>query len=310
MRVSEHACLDRHGRPRAGDPRRAAERGAVALLLAALLLAPIGAAEAGSAPAWGRIAAPSEGLPQVIGSAANGCIAGAATLPPDGPGYEAIRLSRHRNFGHPATIRFVERLGREAQAAGLPLFYVGDMGQPRGGPMSWGHRAHENGLDVDIWFNLEPKKLLPVAARETLDLPSMVLSDGKAIDPHRFGGAQITLLRLAAADPHVDRIFVHPAIKRALCDGYDKAAIGDPSWLHKIRPWWGHDEHFHVRLSCPIDSPRCVRQAPVPPGEGCDASLDWWLKPRPPAPAVKPKPAKPRPRPVLPAACAAVLSAR
>ena len=263
---------------------------------------PIGTAQAGSGPAWSRVATPSEGPPQVIGSAADGCIAGAATLPPDGPGYEAIRLSRHRNFGHPATIRFVERLGREAQAAGLPIFYVGDMAQPRGGPMSWGHRAHENGLDVDIWFNLEPKKLLPVAARETLDLPSMVLPGGKAIDPHRFGGAQITLLRLAAADPHVDRIFVNPAIKQQLC----QTTTGDRSWLRLIRPWWGHAAHFHIRFRCPAGQPECVQGPPPPPGDGCDASLRWWFDqldqpPKPPSP--------PRPPPALPAACRAIMDA-
>jgi penicillin-insensitive murein DD-endopeptidase len=257
---------------------------------------------------WGSALTPSLGSARIIGGPANGCLAGAAMLPPDGVGYQVIRLSRHRNYSHPATINFIERLGRVEQAAGLPPFYVGDLSQPRGGPMAFGHGSHENGTDVDVWFNLDAKPVLPAGAREEVELPSMVLADKSAIDPQRFGERQVRLLRLAAGDPRVDRIFVHPTIKRAMCDGIGGVALGDRAWLHKIRPWFGHDEHFHVRLSCPADQPLCVGQAPVPPGDGCDAVLDSWLRPPPGPPTI---PAKPRPpKPPLPAACQAVLSAR
>ena len=85
------------------------------------------------------------------------------------------------------------------------------------------------------------------------------------------------LLELAARDPAVDRIFVNPAIKRALC----REATGDRSWLHRIRPWFGHDYHFHVRLACPPGATQCRQQAPLPPGDGCGADLAWWFTPRP-----------------------------
>jgi len=273
-----------------------------ALLLVAILLAPaLGLAASSPTDEWGRVLTPTPGPARIIGSPANGCIAGAARLPPDGAGYQAIRLSRHRNYGHPETVAFVERLGKAATAAGLAPFYVGDMAQPRGGPMTSGHAAHENGVDVDIWFNLDPKPALPPEAREEVELPSMVLADHSDIDRERFGERQVRLLRLAASDAHVDRIFVHPTIKRALCQGFGHAQDGDTGWLHRIRPWYGHDEHFHVRLSCPASSPDCVGQAPVPPGGGCDASLDWWFQPHE-APT-----APPPPRPPLPKACTAVL---
>ena len=161
---------------------------------------------------------PTPGPARVIGGPANGCLAGAAALPADGPGYAAIRLGRHRNYGHPDTIAYVERLGRAAQAAHLAPFYVGDMAQPRGGPMPSGHGSHMNGMDVDIWFNLDAKPDLPPVAREEVELPSMVLPDRRDIDPSRFGESQVRLLRLAASDAHVDRIFVHPTIKRANLD--------------------------------------------------------------------------------------------
>jgi penicillin-insensitive murein DD-endopeptidase len=256
---------------------------------------------------WGSVTTPTSGPTRVIGGPANGCLAGAAELPPDGVGYEAIRLSRHRNYGHPETIAFIERLGKEAHAAGLETFYVGDMAQPRGGPMTYGHGAHENGVDVDVWFTLAPKPRLAPEDRENVDLPLMVLPDHSDIDPSHFGAPQVTILRLAARDPKVDRIFVNPVIKRALCEGRFGAREGDSAWLHKIRPWYGHDEHFHVRLSCPPDSPECVGQPPVPAGDGCDESLDWWLKPHPPSPTPAPGPPPPRPR--LPEACQALLAA-
>jgi penicillin-insensitive murein DD-endopeptidase len=254
---------------------------------------------------WGDIKAPSTGPTRVIGGPASGCIAGAAQLPTDGPGFQAIRVQRNRHYGHPDLVAFIQRLGQAAQSRGLEPFYVGDMAQPRGGPMASGHGSHQSGLDADIWFNLDPKPKRAPAERQDVDLPSMVLVNQTAVDPAAFGDRQVSLLRLAATDARVDRIFVHWTIKRALCD----VVGGDRSWLRRVRPWYGHMEHFHVRLSCPAGSPSCVGQATVPPGEGCDSTLDWWFDqhakrtPAPPPPAVAAVP----PRPKLPAQCSALL---
>ncbi len=280
------------------------------LALAALLLGlplPLAAASGDhGGNAWSRVAAPLPGPARVIGGAAHGCIAGAPELPPDGPGYEAIRLSRHRNFGHPDLIAFVERLGRHAQTAGLPVFYIGDMAQPRGGPLPFGHASHQTGIDVDVWFTLAPKPYLPPAQREEVDLPSMLLANYHEIDPQRFGDKQVELLRLAASDPAVERIFVNAVIKEALCHRMIGTAPSERAWLERIRPWYGHDEHFHVRLRCPEGSPDCEEQHPVPEGDGCGAELAAWLRHLPPPP---PENASRR-SPVLPAACHAVLGAR
>jgi penicillin-insensitive murein DD-endopeptidase len=249
---------------------------------------------------WSDQTAPSSGPADSIGMPAAGCLAGAASLPLDGTGYQVIRISRVRYFGNPATVKFVEDLGRKAKTAGLADFYVGDMSLPRGGPMPNGHASHETGIDVDIWDNLDPKPALAPADRENVPLPSMLTANGKALDPGHFSARQVTLLRLAASDPRVDRIFVSPVIKRALCQGAFSATVGDRSWLHRLRPWYGHDDHFHVRLACPAGSTDCVPQTPVPPGDGCDASLAWWFEPHP---QPKPQAGPPPRRPVLPAAC-------
>jgi penicillin-insensitive murein DD-endopeptidase len=254
---------------------------------------------------WSRVAAPSAGPARAIGGVAHGCLAGAVRLPDDGPGFEVIHLARHRDFGHPELIAFIEELGRRAAAAGLPPFLVGDMAQPRGGPLPYGHASHQTGIDVDIWFTLAPPEPLPVAARETVALPSMLRPDAHAIDPARFGRRQVRLLRLTAEDPGVERIFVNGAIKEALCRGFEGATAGGREWLARLRPWYGHDDHFHVRLRCPADSPDCAEQDPPPPGDGCDETLAWWRN----QPLPHPDPGRPPPAPVLPAACRDLLGA-
>jgi penicillin-insensitive murein endopeptidase len=273
----------------------------------AVLALSVPAAAAQRSNAWSIIEHPTAGPAQAIGGTANGCLTGGVQLPIDGPGYEVIRLSRHRNFGHGDMVDFVEALGKRAQSAGLPLFYVGDMAQPRGGPLPFGHASHQTGIDVDIWFTADTKPGLAPAAREEPPLPSMLVQgDPPRIDPAHFGQRQVSLLRLAAADPAVDRIFVNPVIKLALCRGFGGATVGGTEWLRTLRPWWGHDDHFHVRLRCPANSPDCEPQKPVPDGDGCDAGLeDWTLHLA--LPKASPEPRAPK---IMPAACQALLGER
>jgi len=269
-------------------------------MLALLLMAPNRAAGQPAA-LWAEVAGPAPGPARVIGGTSLGCLAGAEALPPDGPDWQAVRVSRNRHWGHPALVDFVRDLAGRASAAGLATLWIGDMAQPRGGPMPYGHVSHQTGLDVDIWFDLSPKpRLLPVSAREQIDVASLVLSDGSDIDPARFTPEHVTLIRLAADMPGVDRVLVNHAIKRALCRTHAGAG-----WLRRVRPWRGHDSHMHVRLRCPPRQPECLDIAPPPAGDGCDASLDWWRS----AEARRPPPRAPGPPPSLPAACRAILAA-
>jgi penicillin-insensitive murein endopeptidase len=275
----------------------------LALLL--LLAPPAQAAEPPLARAadWAALARPSGGPPRAIGGTALGCLAGGVQLPFEGPGWQAIRTSRNRHWGHPATIALVEHVAGRTRAAGLPDLWIGDLAQPRGGPMPWGHASHQTGLDVDIWLDLRPKPRVPASQREELTIPSLVLPDGMAVDPARWTARHATLIRIAAEAPGVDRLLVNPAIKRQLCQDHRGEA-----WLRRVRPWRGHDSHMHIRLRCPDGSPDCRDIAPPPPGDGCDASLDWWFSPESRRPAPRP-PGPPGPPPRLPLACAAVLSA-
>ncbi len=247
--------------------------------------------------------------PEPIGGYARGCQAGAVQLPETGPTWQAMRLSRNRNWAQPTTIDYVQDLSRfAATQPGWEGLYIGDMSQPRGGPMLTGHRSHQTGLDIDVWM-LPPDRLnLSVAERESLSSISMRRSAG-AFTNSRWTPQHEAIIRAAASDPRTARIFIFPGAKVAMCN----SATGDRSWLSKVRPWWGHHYHFHVRLNCPDGATGCVDQAPPPPGDGCAEAAGWVdriLNPPPPDPNAPP----PRPSPDLtmanlPGQCLAVLNA-
>jgi penicillin-insensitive murein endopeptidase len=257
---------------------------------------------------FGRITVPTKGNARVEGFYSNGCLAGAAALPINGPGWQVMRLSRHRNWGHPALIRFVENFAAKARKTGAwNGLLVGDMSQPRGGPMITGHASHQVGLDADIWLTPMPPRELTRQEREGMSATMMVAEDRVDVNPEVWTAGHAAVIKTAARDPHVERIFVNAAIKKALCRDTDP----DRDWLTKVRPYWGHDYHFHVRLYCPPGNPDCKPQPPPPPGDGCGKDLDWWFtdevlhpKPQPPQP-----PRPPLTMANLPPACRAVLAA-
>lgn len=168
--------------------------------------------------------------------------------------------------------------------------------------MNGGHRSHQIGLDADIWLRMPGERALSRSEREEISSQSVVRADrldvnGQWTDLHH------AVLRAAANDPAVARIFVNAAIKKALCRAEPP---GDRVWLNKIRAWWGHDAHFHVRLHCPPGATGCVAQDPPPPGDGCGEELAWWFTDE----ALNPKPSGEPRRELamadLPAACPAI----
>lgn len=287
---------------------RAVKRAILALMLA-LPVQPAAAADTPAKQLFGAMKTPSADLAaRAIGSYARGCMAGAIALPINGPSWQVMRLSRNRNWGTPHLVDFLERLAKAAPGVGWKGLLVGDMAQPRGGPMLTGHASHQIGLDADIWLTPMPARELTKGERESMSAVSMLDKTGKAVDPSVFTDRHFAILRLAASQPEVARIFVNPAIKKALCE---RATSSDRSWLRTVRPWWGHDYHFHVRLECPSSDGSCKSQDAPPPGDGCGAELDAWFKP-PPKPKNPEKPKKPAPPLTLkdlPPACSQVLVA-
>lgn len=264
---------------------------------------------------FGKVREPAPLSARSIGSYARGCVAGAKALPVNGPTWQVMRLSRNRNWGHPQLIDFMEDLANDAPALGWSGLLVGDLAQPRGGPMTSGHASHQIGLDADIWLTPMPKRELSYEERETIEAVSMLKGNSepkgadRGVDPRKWTDSRARLIRRAAKDDRVARIFVHPGIKQALC----RFETGDRSWLNKVRPWWGHHYHFHVRIVCPAGSSGCKEQDAPPPGDGCGAELTHWLSDEPWVPKKNAKPAKPRPPlklAALPKACTDVLVAQ
>jgi penicillin-insensitive murein endopeptidase len=252
---------------------------------------------------------PADMQARSIGFYSHGCLAGGIALPINGKSWQVMRLSRNRNWGHPELIAFLERLADKApKISNWPGILVGDMSQPRGGPMLTGHASHQVGLDADIWLTPMPKTPLSREEREEMSATMVVAPDRKDVDPKVWTHGHFAVIKAAAEDPKVERIFVNAAIKKALC----REAGHDRAFLHKVRPWWGHDYHFHVRMACQPGSPDCKEQDPAGETEGCGKDLDWWFRDSVIHPEPPKEPAKPRPPLTmadLPAACKQVLLA-
>ena len=241
---------------------------------------------------------PTKTSASAIGSYAKGCLAGAESLPFNGPNWQVLHPHRNRNWGHPETIELVKRVSKAANDLGWAGLFIGDISQARGGPTPYGHKSHQMGLDVDIWLT-QPKKM------------GLTNDELKAVEPisvrsrdHRRTNSNWTdddmeILKFVALDKVVDRVFITAPAKISMCE----RATGNRKWLQKVRPLGGHHQHFHIRLHCPPSSSHSTPQRPTVPNisqssDGCDHTLNWWvtkaLEPyKPPSkPQKKPKPKK------------------
>jgi penicillin-insensitive murein endopeptidase len=253
-------------------------------------LPPLQDPDAPSLPAkelFARKSTPFPGPSRSIGGYFDGCLAGAVQLPLTGPGWQVMRPSRNRNWGNQYLVRFIERFAGNAKKVGWNGLLVGDMAQPRGGPMLSEHRSHQSGLDVDIWFKPMPDHVQSREEREFGKAIDLVAPNQLDVDPDEWTPVHAKLIRAAAEDPAVIRILVNAAIKKALC----REAGADRAWLAKVRPWYGHAEHFHVQLGCPASNTECKPAAPPHAGEGCGHDLASWFKQS----KLRPPPSKPKP---------------
>jgi len=247
---------------------------------------------------------PAPGPVRIVGGPGPGCIAGAQRLPDAAPGLQTVRPGRSSFWGHPDVVAALLLLGQRARAAGLPDLYMNDISNPRGGPMPGGHASHQVGLDADVYLDIAiPRVVLTADQRERMEPPGLVRPDQRGVDPRHWRPGHVTLLRLATELPGVDRVLVNAAIKKQLCT---EVPAGQRAWLQRIRPWYAHAAHMHIRFRCPAGQPECADLRPLPPGDGCDASLQWWFD-RLDQPPPQPTP-RPQGEPRVPAACAAIMT--
>jgi penicillin-insensitive murein endopeptidase len=254
---------------------------------------------------------PTLGKAMAIGYYPRGCLQGGVPLPTTGPTWQVMRLSRNRNWGHPSLIKFLEKFAPlAAKATGWKGILVGDLAQPRGGPTPSDHASHQTGLDVDIWFMPMPGHVLSKDEREKTSASNLVADDWKHLNPKTWTPQHVAFIKTAAEQPDVERVLVNAVIKQELCRVENKNKDG---WMAKVRPWYYHHDHIHVRLKCPADSPNCRAQPPVGSEDGCDKkALEFWFSDKvlhPPKPTTPSKPPKPMTMADLPPACKDVLAA-
>ncbi len=251
---------------------------------------------------FAKVSAPTKGEARALGAYSAGCLAGGIPMPRSGPGYEMVRLSRNRYYAHPNLAAVLKR-GGEALGAQSKLLY-GDLSQPRGGPMPGGHASHQSGLDADVWFHkYPPRKKMTNREREHLYGQSMLRKDYLDLDPRKWNDIFATQLMWFAGQPETERIFVNAAVKRRLCAQYPN----DPR-LARLRPWFFHDDHFHLRLKCPLSEAGCFAQEPAAGIECEEKDLAGWFSKEIIAKFTTPSPAVPI-EAELPGECADLVGA-
>src|SRR3954462_6529908 len=145
---------------------------------------------------FGRRGTAAAQAPRTVGFYARGCLAGGQALPINGKTWQVMRLSRNRNWGHPELVKFLEKLANKTPSIGWPGLLVGDMAQPRGGPMLNGHWSHQVGLDADVWLTPMPDRELTREEREKMMATNVVNDDWMDVNPKVWSEKYIALYKL------------------------------------------------------------------------------------------------------------------
>lgn len=201
-----------------------------------------------------------------LGEYSLGCLNGAVTFNGNEKGLLLAHKNRGRYWGHPHLIKLLTDAGNAFYKNNQNII-LGDLSHSRGGPMLTGHNSHQNGLDVDIWFQM-------TKTNEALSFQTLETKEMKSIP--KLEEDQIKLIKYFASQDLVERIFINPNFKKKLCEDTTSLRLTFDE-QRKMRAWWGHDDHIHVRMKCPSDSPNCIPQKPIPDGDGCGEDLNWWF---------------------------------
>ncbi len=212
-----------------------------------------------------------EGQSESIGTYNNGCILYPAELEKSDI-YKLPRLARGNNYGNPALTDFLEDYAYRIKEMTGKQLLIADLSKNNGGPTLMLHSSHQTGLDADIWYRLySQKQNLSQTDIEDLKPIDMVSKDGSTMG-ELWSSENEEILKTFAQNDKIERIFVNPIIKKNFCTKFKSE-----DWQKKIRPWWGHNEHFHVRLKCPDNSPDCTMKGQAIKDDGCGKDLDWWF---------------------------------
>lgn len=189
----------------------------------------------------------------------------------------ALKTDRHRwvksaprgnNWGHPALVKMLKRNARDmARAVPGSKMLVGDLSSKKGGPLS-GHHSHQSGRDADIGFYARNAKGKPVTLKRFVAFDG----EGKAKDGSgfEFDDRRNWLLVQAWLKDHragLSHIFVSRPLRKRLLAYAQKHASKDhvrqaTILLKQPKRAEDHDDHFHVRISCPEKQKEICREEP------------------------------------------------
>jgi len=186
-------------------------------------------------------------------------------LPADGPNWQAMRPSRNRAWGLPVLIQLMRSASGKLPAAGWAGLLVGDIAQPRGGPMLTGQARIRSArcrhlADADAAAPVEPRR----ARRDAGDQWS---SQRMAmISMRRPGRCQHR--RVPRRSPRAWGRTHIPSTRRSAARCAARLVPTGTGWT-KIRAWWGHN--YISTFASPVRTAQaeCRSQALPPPGEGC-----------------------------------------
>ncbi len=224
---------------------------------------------------------------QAVGSYAKGTLIHDSTLALQGEGFVKLFVPRSRWYATSDLVGVIGYIASEmtTRFPNHERLQIGDVSQHGGGPIS-GHASHMIGLDADFaYFNVSQREQDP---QDVSGFKTSYVQNGKITKDFDIA-RNFTAMRVLVGTGRVNRIFVNEVVKKAICD-YSKTLGPDPTpvdpklasipvTLRRLRPWEGHDDHMHLRLTCPKASPRCVPQEEPPVGDGCadvlNQNVDW-----------------------------------
>jgi penicillin-insensitive murein DD-endopeptidase len=176
----------------------------------------------------------------------------------DTPHLKVKSSSKSRTYGHPALVLMLERSAKDISKAVLgSVMVVGDLSAKAGGPIG-GHRSHQSGRDADVGFYLRNEK----GNQVVLDQFVKIDGEGKVIghrgvyfdDVRNWELVRSWLRDKRAGISHVfvaahvrNRLLAYARSSNARKAYHDDAA----KLLHQPSNSAAHDDHYHVRITCP-----------------------------------------------------------
>jgi penicillin-insensitive murein endopeptidase len=179
-----------------------------------------------------------------------------------------IKAGSERNaYGHPALVLMLGRSAKElAKASRGSVLLVGDLSSKRGGSLP-GHRSHQSGRDADVGFYTLDAEGKPVLPEKFVSFGA----DGKATDGSGYVFDDHRNWLLVQSWVRDDRaglshIFVSRGLRQRLLGyaakqpAFKKYVAQVAALLKQPEDASPHDDHFHVRVSCPKDQTEICRE--------------------------------------------------